>query len=397
MEQFDYLALDASGQRHKGVLAAESAEAVGDALASRQWQVVRVRKRVGAARGTGRRRRPADAQVRALLVDELATLLESGVPLAEALASLARGGGAAESLGGVLARVRGGESFSSALTGAGFAIPDYVIQLVRAGEATGNLAAALRAAAEHLEADRQFTQDARSALIYPAVLVASGIVATLVMFVFVVPRFASILDDPRADLPWISQWVLAAGLWLTQHQLAVALTCAAAVAALAYAARQPRFRVAAWELASTMPLIGRWIAHAELARWAGLLGVLLHSRVPLLTALSQANSTFRRQALRARAELVLADVRGGKTLSQALAQHGVLEATGLNLVQVGERVGALASTVSSLARMHANQSRTLLKRFLILLEPVTILAISIVLGGIMISVMLAITSLTNVL
>jgi general secretion pathway protein F len=136
---------------------------------------------------------------------------------------------------------------------------------------------------------------------------------------------------------------------------------------------------------------------AEIARWASLFGVLLNSRVPLLASLGQANQTLRQKNLRGRADLVLSDVRGGKALSLALGDHALLDATGLNLIRVGERAGVLGATVTSLAKMHNNQSRTRLKRFLVLLEPVAILLISLVLGSIMISVMLAITSLTNVL
>ncbi len=73
----------------------------------------------------------------------------------------------------------------------------------------------------HLEAELQFAQEARNALLYPLVLIGSGMLATLVMFVFVVPRFAAVLDNPKADLPWISKLVLGLGLWLTQHQVVV--------------------------------------------------------------------------------------------------------------------------------------------------------------------------------
>ena len=333
----------------------------------------------------------------ALLVDEMATLLESGVPLAEAIATLAQGSSGAHPLARVLASVRGGSSFSAALADSAFGLPEYALQLVRAGESTGNLAAALRSAAEHLEADRLFAQEARSALIYPAVLVGSGVVATLVMFVFVVPRFAAILDNPKAELPLVSRLVLGVGLWFTQHQMLALGSLAALAIGLALAFRQPGVRTAAWELAARMPVLGAWMQHAELARWAALFGVLLSSRVPLLAALEQANQTFRQRGLRSRADLVLSEVRGGKALSLALDEHALLDRTGINLVQVGERAGALAATVTSLARMHANQSKTRLKRFLVLLEPLTILLISVVLGGIMISVMLAITSLTNAL
>jgi type II secretory pathway component PulF len=229
------------------------------------------------------------------------------------------------------------------------------------------------------------------------VLVATGILATLVMFVFVVPRFATILSNPKADLPLISQWVLGAGLWLTRHQVWVAVAVAAVVAAVVWSSKLPAVRSGAWEVAARLPVLRGWTLHAELARWASLFAVLLASKVPLLQALAQANTTLRRRSLSAQAALAMSDVRGGKALSQALADHAVLDGAGINLVRVGERAGSLPQTVASLARIHVGQSQTRLKRFLVLLEPLTILLLSVVLGGIMISVMLAITSLTNVL
>lgn len=402
MEEFSYTAVDAEGKRQRGRLLAESSQEAVRLLHERRLQVITIAEGAAApagavrtARRTGGRARSSDAV--AMLVNELATLLEAGVPLAEAVATLATGQGADHPLASILKEIRGGSAFSQALSQSGMRLPDYVQQLVRAGEATGKLADALRAAAQHLEAEQQFAQEARNALLYPLVLVGAGIIATFVMFVFVVPRFAAILDNPKAELPWISKLVLGMGLWLTQHQVAVGIAAALVVGGCLWLSRRSETREAAWELAARLPVLGAWTLHAELARWASLFAVLLNSRVPLLTALGQANETLRRRSLRARSAMVLGEVRGGKSLSQALADHTLLDASGLNLIRVGERAGSLPKTMSSLAHMHVNQSQLRLKRFLVLLEPLTILCISVVLGGIMISVMLAITSLTNVL
>lgn len=397
MPEFSYKAVDARGARHEGVLSASDIDAAHVVLSARDLRVVAVTgHRAGGSRGVARPAR-GKATDPALLIDELSTLLEASVPLAEAVATLAQPHPPDHPLGQILRTIRGGTSFSQALAGSSLRLPEYALQLVRAGESTGKLGAALRAAASHLEAEQRFTQESRNALLYPMVLIGSGVLATLVMFVFVVPRFASVLDNPKADLPWISQLVLGLGMWLTQHQVVVGAVGALVVGGLVWLSGRDEFRRGIWELASRLPVLGPWALHAEMARWASLLAVLLNSRVTLLTALDQAGQTFRRESLRRRSDLVLADVRGGKVLSQALADHTMLDAAGLNLIRVGERAGSLNQTVASLARMHDNQSQQRLKRFLVLLEPLTILLISIVLGGIMISVMLAITSLTNVL
>ncbi len=399
MQEFKYRALDAEGRRQEGALSATHIEEARKQLQALQLQVVSLKaQRSGSNPRTGGSARAAQSpEAISSLVDELATLLDAGVPLAEAIATLAQQQADDHPLNQILRGIRGGQSFSSALEQSGLLLPEFALQLVRSGEVTGKLGAALRSAAQHLEAEAKFKQDARNALLYPMVLVFSGIVATLVMFIFVVPRFAAILDNPKADLPAMSKLVLGAGLWLTQHQLVVGLAIAAVVAAGVLAYQRPQVRDGLWEVAARLPVLGPWTLHAELSRWASLFAVLLQSKVPLLAALSQANQTLRRRNLRAQAALALADVRGGKALSQALAEHSLLDAAGLNLIRVGERAGSLPQTVTSLARIHTNQSQLRLKRFLVLLEPLTILAISVVLGGIMISVMLAITSLTNVL
>lgn len=401
MPEFSYTAIDRQGARQRGQLVA------ADLVKATEWLSERHLHPVSLAPVTARRRasRPGSqttkdtqsADALALLIGEMATLLEAGVPLAEAVATLADAHGEAHPLAVILKSIRGGSAFSDALSSSGLKLPVFVLQLVRAGESTGKLAAALRAAASHLEAELQFSQEARNALLYPLVLIGSGILATLVMFVFVVPRFAAVLDNPKADLPWVSKLVLGLGLWLTQHQVTVGAVAALLVVLIVWASRREDVRQAAWELAARLPVLGPWTLHAEVARWASLFAVLLNSRVPLLAALGQANEALRRRGLRALAATALAEVRGGKALSQALADSMLLDAAGLNLIRVGERAGSLGQTVTSLARMHATQSQLRLKRFLVLLEPMAILVISLVLGGIMISVMLAITSLTNVL
>ncbi len=398
MQDFIYVAIDSKGARHRGSLTATDSSMAMKLLHERDLNVISVRE--GLPAHAGRRRKASRGQSAdsiALLVNEIATLLEAGVPLAEAVGTLAEAQGEDHFLTAVLRAIRGGSSFSTALAESSVRLPEYVLQLVRAGESTGKLAAALRAASSHLDAELQFAQDAKNALLYPMVLIGSGILATLVMFVFVVPRFAAVLDNPKADLPFVSKMVLGAGLWLTQHQVLVGIAVLLLITLIVWAWGRADVRQAAWEFAARVPVLGAWTLHAELARWSSLFGVLLNSKVPLLTALAQANQTLRRRGLRSRSAMVLGEVRGGKALSQALSDHAILDPAGVNLIKVGERAGSLGYTVDSLAKMHTTQSQLRLKRFLVLLEPATILVISVVLGGIMISVMLAITSLTNVL
>jgi general secretion pathway protein F len=400
MPEFRYQATDPQGTVVKGVLTVESESEAMSQLQRRGLMVFEMQ--LVATVGSIRLAKPKRAGRDALLVvlQELATLLDAGVTLADGVENVARG--YADSPLGIAfskiyAQLRGGVAFSSALIDADLRLPNYVIELCRAGESTGKLAGSLRSAAEQLELEQNFQREARNALIYPMVLMISGFLATLLVFVFVVPKFANILTNPKADIPTLSLWVLGAGMWLSKNKLLLGAVLGGAAVAGYLLLRQEKIQQNLWNWAAGLPVIGSWIMHTEMARWSSMFSVLLQNHVSILEALGHAQNALRGDAWRHKAALILSDVRGGKTLAESLQLHQFIDATGVNLVRVGERSGALAKTTASLATMHRMHSQQQMRQFLILLEPVTILLVSVVLGGIMISVMLAITSLTNVI
>lgn len=400
MPEFRYQATDAQGVVVKGLLTVVD-EADAMTQLQRRGLLVFALSAAPVARGLALSQ-PKRAGRDALLVvlQELATLLDAGITLADAVENVARGYGETPlglAFNKIFGQLRSGIAFSTALIDADLRLPNYVVELCRAGESTGKLAGALRAAADQLELEQNFQREARNALIYPMVLVISGFLATLLVFVFVVPKFANILSNPKADIPTISLWVLATGMWLTKNKLLLGTLLGGGAFASYFLLRQQSVQQSLWNWAAGLPVIGQWIMHTEIARWSSMFSVLLQNHVSILEALTHAQNSLRGDAWRQKAQLILADVRGGKTLAESLQLHQFIDATGINLVRVGERSGALGKTTASLASMHRNHSQQQMRQFLILLEPVTILLVSVVLGGIMISVMLAITSLTNVI
>lgn len=335
-----------------------------------------------------------------LCMQELSTLLNAGIPLADAVLNIATGHedrplGAA--LKSAYTSLRSGSSLAIALEKSGLNLPEYVHELVKAGEETGRLGGALLSASQQMEADASFRRETSNALTYPVVLIASGLLATLVVFVFVVPKFANILTNPKADIPVFSRWVLESGLWLVNNKITAFIGFVAFIAAVWVLLAQKTVRAQIGEVAASLPIIGLWIMHVELARWSSMFSVLLHHHVPLLEALRHSQNSLSGHTWRNKAELIARDVKSGQSLAAAMQSHSFLDSVGLNLVRVGEQSGKLAHTTASLALMHRTHAEQSMKKFLILLEPATILLVSVLLGGIMISVMLAITSLTNII
>ena len=398
---YSYRALDADGRVCQGVVVAgDEAAAIRD-LVQQGLMPVSVNA-PGASAAPAARSLRADrvsGADRVSLVQELSTLLGAGISLAEALPSLAQAY-AAHPLGPALAGldrdVRAGQRFSEALARSPLGLPAYVVALAEAGEAGGELASALRDAATQMEHERRIGQELRNALVYPAVLVLSGVLAVLVIFVGVVPRFASLLKSSRADVPAMSRAVIEAGLFVKQHLLAFGLGSTALVLVVVVALSRPTVRAAVFDALSRAPVVGPWLLRLEIGRWTTVLGQLLANRVPIINALELSSGALRLRRLRDDLAAAPRELERGRTLSDVLGGLDWFPPTRLNLVRVGERSGELPRMLAVLGGMETDAARTLQKRALALIEPAAILLIGAVIGFIMVAVMMAITSLNTV-
>jgi len=398
---YSFRALEADGAERTGHLEAESEPAALRELIQRGLTPLSVAPlgqraaapRVGLAVGK------ASAADQITLVQELATLLGAGISLAEALPSLASAY-ADQALGPGLARVdrdvRSGQRLSAALRASGMALPPYVLALTEAGEASGELAKALSEAAAQMEHERRISQELRNALIYPAVLVASGVVAVLIIFIGVVPRFASLLKSSRAEVPALSRWIIETGMFVKLHLLGFGLGAAGLVAVLAVVLATPAYRARAFEAAARMPVLGTWLVRVDVGRWATVLGALLSNHVPILDAVRLSAGALRIKRLRESLGRTGRELERGLTLAEVLGAQGWFPPARLNLIRVGERSGELARMLTTLGAMETEAARVLQKRVLALIEPAAILIIGTVIGVIMVAVMMAITSLNTV-
>lgn len=393
MPRFQYDAVNNDGRSLSGVLRAGSEREAARLIERRGLVLVALRSGEANAGKPGRTRRLQDADV-ILALQELATMLTSGVSIADAVGSQVMSAHHPRIVAGFTAMSRElqrGQPFSTTLVNSGLPLPDYVVQLARAGELTGELGRALSDAGAQMEYEHGLRTEMRNALIYPAVLMVAGAAAVAMMFVFVVPKFASLLDNAK-DLPFLAWMVLGVGMWTRANFGLLLVGSAAAVVAVAALARRPGVRSGLLDRAARLPLAGPWLVESDTARWAKVLAALLANRVPLMRGLELAQAGLQIPYRRAGMNEVIRAVRGGSTLADALEDHDALTATGYNLVRVGERTGKLAGMLESLARLYAEAGRNRMKRLLILIEPIAILVIGSMIGTIILGVILAITS-----
>ena len=396
MARFRYKALNADGALLDGSLDAGDERAAARQLERRGLTAVSLVAEGAKAHapGTPARRRRLRQQDLVIAFHELATMLQSGVALAEAVGAQTGGSHHPQLLAGFEAighGLRRGQAFSDALAAIKLPLPGYFLTLVRAGEQAGMLAQALADGVAQLEYDLQVRGEIRQALTYPAVLVTAGLGAVVMMFTFVVPKFAVLMKRAK-DLPWLASAVLNSGMFVREHifWFIGGLVALAVTGAILFS--RAAFRARAWEALERVPVLGTWRVESEVASWARVLSTLLGNRVPLLDALRLGLDTVASPRRRARLEEATRAVRAGTTLADALEEQNTLSVTGYNLVRVGQQSGELPAMLDSLARLYEESGRARIKQFLALLEPIAILLIGGAVGLIMTGIILAITS-----
>ena len=395
---FNYQAANAQGQVLSGHISAADEREAMRLLQQQNLTPIEINADSAGRVSVSSSNKQASSQDKTLAIQELSTLLNAGVPLAESVDSISvahAGTAIGVAFARALAALRSGERFSDSLRAMELNLPVYVYQLAAAGEMTGKLGASLESAVAQMQYEDRMRQEMRNALTYPAILVFSGIAATLLVFIVVVPKFASLLKGNTANVPWISKWVIGTGMFVQSHLLWVGLGTLMLVMGATYAMRSPSMRARTYESLTRVPLLGQWIIETETGRWAAMLSALLASKVPIITAMELALAGVNVSALRNSLQQVLREVRGGTRFADALATNRALGATGINLVRVGERSGELAPMLRALSTLYENAGRDRMKRFLLLLEPIAILVIGTVIGVIMVAIMLAVTSMND--
>ncbi|MDP2006316.1 MAG: type II secretion system F family protein [Rubrivivax sp.] len=402
--RFRYRARDAAGQARQGIVEAADLAGAVQALQQRLLTPIEVTPAdaVPAAAVPGRSAQGGMVATteRIVLLQELATLLEAGVSVAEALPSMADAY-AAQPSGAALAALRdavnAGRPLADSLRQATrLGLPPYALALIEAGEASGSLARAMKEAADQLEHDRRIAEEMRNALIYPSVLVVVGTLVILAIFIGVVPRFANLIDNPRADIPALSRQVISAAVYVRQHGLAFALSVIGVLASLVGVFSGAEGRRRLMRVAVAVPALRRWLIEADIGRWASVLSALLGNRVPVIRALQLSAAAVRVDAMAADVARLAGELERGRTLADALRELSWFPASRVNLVRVGERSGELPRTLATLGEMHTGAARSRQRRLLALIEPVAILLIGAVVGFVMVAVMSAITSVNSI-
>ena len=330
---------------------------------------------------------------------ELSTLLNSSIPLDRELsitAELTERASFRFIVLDVLRVLKGGKSLADSLATHPEYFSELFVNMVRAGEASGSLAIVF----ERLSEFERTRDDLRgyiiSSLIYPALLACVGVASIFVLLNFVVPRFAEIFSDPRMKIPTPTAILLQASAMVQAYWLPAAATLAAALIAM-----QSYIRTAPgklwWDSARLrIPLLGDALRKAETARFARAMGTLVAASVPLVQSLGIARGILNNRRMAGTLEGVAQGVKRGEGISGPLAKAGEFPPLAGHLLAVGEETGHLDAMFHRMADIYESETRTAIRRFTSIFEPLIILVMGVMVGTLILSLMLAITSINDV-
>jgi general secretion pathway protein F len=401
MPVFIYRAADRRGQTIDGVMEAPDARSVVERLHREAYfpiQVAAQAERTAWWSFGGSPRIPSRDLL--AMTQQLATLIEAGMPLDRALAileELAPSARIKSVVADLLRSVRGGASLSDALAKHHpRPFSRLYINMVRAGEKGGVLETTLRRLAEFQEARAAFTEAIVSALIYPLVITTVGAGAIVFLMTFVIPRFATIFADMGQAIPLPTQILLSTSVTVRSYWWVGLLAVIAIVLAWRVWTGTPEGRFAWDGLQLRLPLAGKLIMKIETARFARTLGTMLKSGVPVLGALAVVGDIMTNQVLGRSLQRLSDTVKRGGTIAAAMQEHAPFPPLAVHMVRVGEETGRLEEMLLKTADTFEVDVRSELKRVIGLLEPAIILCMGVVVAFIVVAMLLAIFSINEI-
>ena len=400
MNSFHFRAVASDGQIRTGAIHAESERLVAFELRRQGLTPVYVGKDA---------KKPLDIKLPSFsggrkrdvlfFTQELSTLLSAGVPLDRALSITAELNERASFrvlVQDILRTLKGGRSLADSLSTHPAHFSELYINMVRAGEAGGSLAVVFERLSEFERTRDDLRSYIVSSMAYPTLLSMVGIGSILVLMNFVVPRFAAVFEESRIEMPLPTKMLLVGSKFLQSYGwLGITLLVVFVIGMYTYV-RTTSGRLWWDTLRLKIPVLGDALRKAETARFARAMGTLVSNSVPLVQSLSIAGATLNNRRISGSLEIVSLGVKRGEGIAGPLRRAGQFPPLAAHLLSVGEETGRLDSMFVRMADIYDAETRSAIRRFTSLFEPIVILVMGIVVGTLILSMLLAIVGMNDV-
>ena len=392
MPSFEYTAITVTGERVGGILTGGSEQAVLSELESRRLTPVKV------APAKEKRVRSRKVSVRQLAqsYQQLADLLRAGVPLLRGLKLLGGRKSApalAKTFGEVADAVAEGTELAAAMEARPDTFPRVHVAMVRAGEKGGFLESVLARLAQFLTAQAEMRSKVIGNLIYPSILIITGILILGAIFGFFLPKFRPMFE--KIPLNSLTKAVFAFSDFVSRFGIVLLAIAAAAGAGLWWAYRQPAVqdRIDRWKV--TAPVMGPIYRTMGVARFCRVLGTLLGNAIPMITAMHIARDAAGNRVMEQAIEAATESVRHGEALAKPLAASGLFSDDVIEMITVGESANNLDDVLITIADTMEQRLDRQLSAAVKLIEPAMLLVLAIIVAIVAIAVILPMTQLSS--
>jgi len=403
--QFAYVAKDATGKEVKGQLDAGSRDEALTRLKQQNLTPSKVEQQIANANKSvfgGKVTRRAKAKDLALFTRQLATMIGAGIPLLESFEILAEqtkesAKGFGLGLQDCADLVRGGVEISEAMARFPKIFPEIYINMVKAGEASGQLDIILNRLADFMEASEELKSEIKSAMTYPVISLCLIFGITGYLLVGVVPKFKAMFDNLHAHLPMVTVMVLGASKMLTQYYLVSLAVIFVTVVTYIVAMKMPQGQRARDLIFLKLPVFGDLFQKVAISRFARTFGTLLSSGVPLLQALEIVASTAGNRIIEDTLLNTRESVRRGESMTTYLATSWVFPPMVVKMMGIGEKSGALEQLLGKISDFYDQQIHATVQGLTSLIEPIMLVVMGVVVGTVVLAIFLPILELQKTL
>ncbi|MGH7699674.1 MAG: type II secretion system F family protein [Gemmatimonadales bacterium] len=397
MPVFEYTARTLKGQLVQDKVDLPSRDDVIAHLRKNRMVVVQVReskgKGLGFSMGGGIKTRDVVVFTR-----QFATMINAGLPLVQALDILAQqteNKALADVTRAVVYDVESGHTLADALRKHPKAFSDLYVNMVAAGEAGGILDTILVRLAEFLEKNDAIVRKVKGAMVYPAVITIVAAVAIAVLLIFVIPTFQTMFASVNLTLPLPTRIVIAASDLLQGYWWAMLGSLGFGIFAVNRYYKTPTGKLQIDHLLLRLPVLGDVIRKSAVSRFTRTLGTLISSGVSILdgleiTARTAGNMVIHNAVMESRASIA-----GGETIAQPLQKSRVFPPMVISMIAVGEQTGGLDEMLTKIADFYDDEVDAAVSTLLSLMEPVMIVVLGVVVGGMVVAMYLPIFDMVN--
>ena len=398
MASFAYVAKDsASGREVRNSIDAASEQAAIASLLNRNLLVLSIQEKAAkSGRSSGGRVALADLVV---FTRQLATMIDAGLAMVQSLQALAEqttNKVMRDTIKDICARVESGDSFSDALQKHPKAFSRLYVCMVAAGEKGGLLAEIMARLAVYLENTARLRKKVKSAMMYPTVVTVVAILITIFLLVKVVPVFGEIFSSFNATLPAPTLYLVKTSNIVKKYILLIALAAGAAAYGWFYFIKTPGGRWFWDSRRIKLPVFGS-IAHKIcLARFTRTLASLIRSGVPILEVLQIVSQTVGNVVMEKAIRTAALDIERGEGMSLALGKHPVFPSMIIRMITAGEQTGKIDNMLERISDFLDEEIETTLSGLTALIEPILIVFLGVVVGGMVICMFLPIFKLPEI-